>query len=216
MKKAAQIRKALLDGFDPYLAAWPSNGEIRGWNSPRSVFEMIDRGRRVESYLEVGSWLGSSAVAAYQAFPHLHSLVCVDTWLGSAEHWTDQGNPSHAMGRTPDGQPHLYETFLGNMKRAGLKDLVIPLRVPSTIGAQIVAHHQLAFDVIYLDGDHETTAVEADCHAWWPLATKVMMGDDFSDPRFGVAKAVRRFMKSESIPLNRLEVVDGNFWILRK
>lgn len=187
---------------------------IERWTDPQRVFENIASAMQVTDYLEVGSWLGGSAIRAFECFEKVESITCVDTWLGSAEHWT-QSHPSHNLHRTPTGQPGIFGKFLANMKAARIADEVAPVRLPSTIAAEVMAHHDLTFDVIYLDGAHDFASVLADCRAWWPRTRRVLMGDDWADPRFGVSHAVLRWLnhpKTAATPANLR--VDGNFWMV--
>ena len=67
--------------------------DLQGWNGDHEVFgQLIDR-LRPKLVVEVGTWKGQSAITMGR---HLERqgqgarLVCVDTWLGALEFWTDQ------------------------------------------------------------------------------------------------------------------------------
>lgn len=191
-------------------------GPVERWTDPAKVFANIATGLEVHDYLEVGSWLGGSALRAAEVFQRLESIACVDTWLGSAEHWT-QDHPSHDLLRTHSGQPGIYGRFLANIVAAELFEKVAPIRLPSEVAAPVMARCGLAFDLIYLDGAHDYASVIRDCRAWWPLVRGVLMGDDWNDPRFGVADGVLRWLnhpKTEASPKDLR--VDGNFWMVIK
>lgn len=72
-------------------------------------------------------------------------------------------------------------------------------------------------DVVYIDGDHNAPAVQADLKAWWPRIKPGgrMYGDDFIESgSWGddVTRAVRDFAQKEGVRLR----VDFNQWILDK
>lgn len=201
------------DSFDPYLAA-AEKGELRGWTDPSAIFAQVGQSFRPRNYLEVGSWLGLSAIRAARTMPELETIACVDTWLGAAEHWTDTGRPDHDMFRDEAGQPRLYETFLRNILDADLAHQVVPVRLPSTIAAEVMEHHRIGWDVIYIDGSHSYRDVLNDLYAWWPRCQRVMIGDDWSDPRFGVADAVVRFLAARETARPADLRVSGNFWMI--
>lgn len=214
--KAADILATLYGpGADVWADAHLDPPALTRWTDPAKPFAAVAAALEVRDYLEVGSWLGGSALRAAATFaPHLKSLTCVDTWLGSAEHWT-QDDASHDLHRLPSGQPGLYGDFLGHMVDADLCDLVAPVRLPSQVAAEVMRRHRFSFDLIYLDGAHDYASVLADCRAWWPRCRQVLMGDDWNDPRFGVSTAVLRWLnhpKTEARPADLR--VDGNFWMV--
>lgn len=189
--------------------------ELQGWTNPTPIFEHLASRLPVRDFLEVGSWKGVSAYKAAQAFPDLESITCVDTWLGAAEHWIEPERDGHDLHRGLDGQPRIYDVFRANMRRAGLCHLVAPIRLPSTIAAEVAAARGLMWDIAYIDGSHTATDVTADCLAWWPLVRHALVGDDWSDDRFGVAEGVLDFMHAHGIPARRLQATAG-FWVIVK
>ena len=156
---------------------------------------------------EVGSWAGLSALRFAQAFPHGH-IVCVDTWLGSSEHWLDRDNPRHDL-RMVNGRPDIYGEFMATAANYG--DQITPLPQTSIIAAQILKKAGFKFDLIYIDADHSYDGVRGGIRAFLPLLKEggVMYGDDFSDPRFDVALAV-------SHELAGFKVYEANWWHWRK
>lgn len=212
--KAADILRAI---YGAKAEVWDDalpEGRLHRWTDPEVVFQNVAKGLHVHDYLEVGSWLGGSAIRAAEVFPEIQSITCVDTWLGSAEHWT-QDHPSHDLDRAPSGQPQIYGRFLANMVDRDLCDLVAPVRLPSEVAARVMQRCGFGFDVIYLDGAHDYASVIADCRAWWPLTRGVIMGDDWNDPRFGVAAGVIRWLQHPNTEANPRDLrVDGKFWMV--
>ena len=77
------------DGFD--LSGYPDI--VHGWNSESGIFLHHIERLKPNLIVEVGSWLGKSAMhmarcLGVAGLRDTH-IVCVDTWLGSLEWWTD-------------------------------------------------------------------------------------------------------------------------------
>ena len=173
------------DGFTPLSAP-----ESWTWNYDREFLQGIYRRiPQPQLIVEVGSWLGNSAIEASKFYATKlnwrdFTLICVDTWLGSAEHWT-RPDPGRSLARV-HGFPVLYEPFLSNIVYAGLEDLILPLPQTSVNAARILHHFQLqyqfSFDWVYLDASHETMDVETDLKMYWPLVRSggVLFGDDWN------------------------------------
>lgn len=135
---------------------------------------------------EVGSWLGHSAIQAAKYYATRRerefTLICIDTWLGSVEHWL-RPEMRKDLDRQ-QGYPVIYPYFLSNVLLSGLSDYILPLPQTSANAARILQHHQLLFDWIYLDASHEAEDVRLDLTLYWPLVRPggFLMGDDWSWP----------------------------------
>ncbi len=167
-------------GFDP--SPWPD--DIQGWRSEHPVLlNAIDR-LRPARVLEIGSWKGRSAL--YMA-RHLRDLglaceiVCVDTWLGSAEHWLRRQRGWYESLRIAHGVPRLYYTFLANVVRAGLQDWITPFPTTSQTATKVLAELGVRFDLCYVDAAHEYDPVSQDLAACWELLDDpgILIGDDY-------------------------------------
>lgn len=211
-QSAYDARQALHGTQDIYSGVIP-RGTVRRFTDVLPLYQRLKQdGFDPCNACEVGSWAGYSALAFAQTFAA--PIVCVDTWLGSEEHWTQPDAPQHAMHRT-NGRPRLYEEFLESTHAC--RNWITPLPLPSNIAARVLAHHGFKFDLIYLDGDHSKEGVQADIGAYWPLLAEggMMIGDDYSDPRFGVKEAVLSRFGMDAFD-RPYEVVAGNWWIVRK
>lgn len=139
------------------------------------------------SIVEVGTWRGRSALLLLELNPEA-TIACVDTWLGSAEHfigWRDAYPESEFPEMNPAG---LFEQFVVNVwdKRSR----IIPVRLDSWSGLRVLRHKQFTPDFVYLDGGHSYEIVSrdlAEITAAWPAAPVVC--DDYGWD--GVAQAVR-------------------------
>lgn len=131
-------------------------------------------------YVEVGSWIGESAIALAEGSPHA-LILCVDTW---------EGSPSD---RTRDlskdaGTDAVFEAFKKNTKGYN----IAPLRKSSLDVAKNGAWANQ--DLIHIDADHEYESVKSDILAWWPHLKDggVMSFHDYLTAGFpGVTRALR-------------------------
>ena len=64
-------------------------------------------------------------------------LLCVDTWLGTTTAWLHPDQQGNTLYRRA-GFPSVYYQFLHNVAAAGLDDIIVPLPLPSTMGALYV------------------------------------------------------------------------------
>lgn len=152
--------------------------------------------------VEVGGWKGKSAAYMGVLLANSGKTIrydVVDTWLGSAEHVDD---PDVQHGR-------LYDVFLANT--ATVREYVRPVRSTSVEAA--ASYPDASLDAVFLDGDHSTAAVVADCQAWWPKVKPggVLMGHDRD--WVTVAHGVKAFEQFVGV---KLHPVSQRSWMLQK
>ncbi len=164
--------------------------DTQGWNSHSPVFkEMIER-TRPKIIIEVGSWKGASAIHMGRLAKSLcldTKIICVDTWLGSYEHWANNMLP------IKNGHPQIYEQFLANVVKLEMQDVIIPFPSTSTIAARLLRYHyKIQADLIYIDASHDYNDVSDDIKNYKPLLSEkgLMFGDDFSQTWPDVQRAV--------------------------
>ena len=192
--------------------------DIQGWNSEDPSFEQLISDVRPHSILEVGTWKGASALHMARVCDGLAlsetPIVCVDTWLGALEFWTNPTSELHAGLRTVAGYPSVYHTFASNVVQLKQGHRIIPLPLPSLTAARLLLAQKLQFNMIYIDASHEEVDVREDCRAFWPLVAPggVLFGDDYGPFWPGVVAAVDGFVARRRLPLE----VRGEKWIVRK
>ena len=170
------------DGFDP--APYPE--DLQGWGSHHPLLAEAIQVVRPRLVCEVGSWKGRSAINMARAVKQLGldtEIVCVDTWLGSPEHWLKMDPAWYDSLRIRNGLPQLYYTFLANVVRAQLSDVITPFPNTSENAAAIFRHLDVKFDLIYLDAAHQYEAVKRDLNIYYDLLADdgLMIGDDYID-----------------------------------
>lgn len=206
--ESAGFRKILklLHAVDPYddFAGNASTVDLQGWGSDAPLLRQAVEAIKPAIVIEVGTWKGKSAItiAGWLKALNVPSVViCVDTWLGSTEHITDQGGLQfRADLKLKNGYPQLYYTFLNNVVSSGHQDMIIPFPNTSENAAVVFGQLGLKADLIYIDASHEHDAALRDFRAYWPLVSErgAMICDDFiSWP--GVTSALGCFVRETKI-----------------
>ncbi len=199
--------RPLLHRRDPYAGfdwqAYPDDPS--GWGGDSPAFAELVAEVRPGRIIEVGTWKGASALTMARALRQLGldaEILCIDTWLGALEFWTDLDDAArHGALELEHGYPTVYRRFLANVCHAGLQDLVTPFPLPSATAAQWFALRGIRADLIYLDGSHEEEDVYQDLVAYWDLLRPggVLFGDDWAWD--GVRMAVERFAREQRLPI---------------
>ncbi|MBY0429901.1 MAG: class I SAM-dependent methyltransferase, partial [Rhodospirillales bacterium] len=142
------------------------------------------------------------------------SILCVDTWLGSSEHWLRREWRDRL--RLVNGYPSLYHHFLANVARAGLDRHFVPLPMTSRDAAAVLREIDLQADLIYLDAGHDEASVREDIANYWPFVRPggAMFGDDYEKIWPGVVTAVDDFLgRATDIAVSG---IDGSKWVAQK
>lgn len=200
--KAADLIQDLF-GEDIYAGFDKSAHELdlQGWGRHDFLFKVAETlAPRV--IVEVGVWKGRSALGLATMRKRIDAdftLICVDTWLGSQEHF--EKTFRHGLQRA-HGYPHLYEQFLANVLHRGHQDVIVPLPIASLSAAQLLKVRGLKPDLIHIDGGHGYLEVKADIESYWPLLAPdgVMILDDYGVWQ-GVTRAVNEFAAERALPL---------------
>lgn len=194
--------------------------DVQGWHSTHEIFGKLIEETRASTIIECGSWKGASAIhmgsiLKLETSPDMEfSLYACDTWLGGIDHDLHQEESTSVLKRER-GYPMIYQQFLYNVAKAGLQQHIVPVVQTSVNAARLLRAHRILAGLIYIDGSHEGMDPFFDILAYWPLLKNggIMFGDDWEFP--DVKASVFRFL-CETKMWHRLEVVDENFWIIRK
>ena len=180
--------------------------KVQGWNSTsHSLKHAIDTAQP-ETIVEVGTWLGASAL--FMAAHSPAQIICVDTFLGSNEILWRQGNVKDVT----ENFSQVYDQFCANITHANLNERISPLPMTSSSAAELFAKEQVKIDMVYIDAGHREREVYADLQDWWPLTNKVVVGDDYDSSWSGVISAANRFASENNL---NLEVMDSKFLLFR-
>jgi len=227
------IRK-LFQGEDPLkgIHGEPLPGYAYMWGGDLAVFAALIEEEKPELVVEVGTWLGASAVTMGSRMIRLGIdgvVVCVDTFLGDPEwrEWKEERAAPWKMDafkslNLVNGFPNMYETFLKGIIASGLEKRIVPFPATSIQAYFFMKREGIVPDLIYIDGDHSERQVYEDVETYYSLlgGGGLIFGDDFNDPRWeGVTIAVTRFARENGlkVELSVDEVRNKKrFWKIRK
>lgn len=192
---------------DPYVGfkvEEDANYRIISTQEGPEVFDYLISNVRPKLILEVGSWQGSSAIYMAQLLEKYNVedavIICVDTWLGSPEHWLNTASHvndtwSYDNLKITQGFPNIYKTFLSNVINTGNQHRIIPFPQTSENAFTILKHLGIKFDLIYLDAAHEYEIVKQELNLFSELISEqgILFGDDYGWWP-GVTQAVDNFI----------------------
>jgi predicted O-methyltransferase YrrM len=149
--------------------------------------------------VEFGSWEGRSATTFLLEARSLgleSKIVCVDTWLGSSEHWQNlmpDTEWSFERLKVRNGEPQILETFWQTIRNHGLTEETSIVRAPTRFAAPFLKRTRVEPELVYIDADHSFGAVLEDLRLAASIigAGGVIAGDDFTWQ--SVRMAVGRF-----------------------
>jgi hypothetical protein len=200
------------DGFD--FRSYPF--DAHGWGGESGAFRQLIEETKPTLIIEVGTWKGASALemaAVTRAAALPTQILCVDTWLGALEFWTDQNDPErYSSLRLRNGYPTVYYQFLANVCHKGFQEHIVPFPQTASIASLWLRYYGIRSEMVYIDASHEEEDVYQDLCNYWDLVCEngVLFGDDYSWD--GVRLAVDRFAVEER---RKLEFI-GDKWVLRK
>lgn len=173
------IRKQLYNDHDIYGGFEPHELQLQGWNSDSPCFNEYISELKPDLIIEVGSWKGCSAIYMAGVCKELGlntEIICIDTWLGSVEHWG-----SSCVSILKNGRPMLYEKFLSNVILSDATDYITPMPIDSVNGALVLERRNIKADIIYIDAGHEYDSVFADFTNFKKLVRPggIIIGDDW-------------------------------------
>ncbi len=189
------LMATLLGGHNPY-AGFNSDRfrpDMQGWNSHHEFLTTTIDLLQPKLVVEVGVWKGGSSIhmaKALKAQPQPGSLISIDTWLGSWEHYEQPSFfPSLLM---QNGYPTLFNTFLTNVVESGVSDVIIPLPLDSANAFHVLLRKGIRAQVIHIDAGHDFDAVFSDLRMWWQILEPggYLIADDY-DPEGKVWPSVR-------------------------
>lgn len=135
--------------------------------------------------IEVGSWVGESALAMAQGLGDAGGIIyCVDHWQGAP------GDATFKLAQALSPEK-AYELFMENTSPL-IGSVIRPLR-----GASLEVAASLppqGADLVFIDADHSYEGCKADILAWLPhlRSDGIIFGHDFEKEQFpGVVRAVK-------------------------
>jgi predicted O-methyltransferase YrrM len=173
-----------------------------------SIFKDVESALNPRVVIEVGSWEGASTISWAH---HSEIVICIDTWLGSVEHYENAIHFVDASGAyqeidlsntewsrdslaREDGYPSIYRTFADNIRRYNLQNKVVPITLDSHQAFIILEKAAVKADIVYIDASHDYYAVMNDLVRSYKVLSDDghVCGDDYG---LEVAMAVNEFCR---------------------
>lgn len=146
--------------------------DVEGWCDFRPLYYAIaDSLPEGGNFVEIGSWMGQSAVTICQRLQDIKKTVtvfCVDTFEG------EQNQPAHLEIVAGMGGSTRWK-FEENIKAAGVDGMIETITADSVNAAGHFEDSSL--DGVFIDAAHDYESVVKDVAAWWP---KVKPGGIFA------------------------------------
>jgi hypothetical protein len=205
------INKNIYNGFTPL------SEDLSGWNGSSSIFKKLIEEIKPKTIIEVGTWKGQSAINMGKSVKELNldtTIHCVDTWLGAIEFWSSHRETDERNLLQLHGYPQIYYQFLSNVVHNNLQDVILPFPNTSENGYRYFRDNTINAELIYIDASHEEEDVYKDVSNYFKLLNNggIIFGDDYQSWS-GVRTSVTKFVKENNL---KVEIVEDNFWIIKK
>jgi len=171
----------------------------------KEIFYILSQLIEPKIVLEIGSWEGSSALSWGKATEEYNTtILCVDTWLGSVEHYEnvlcydDEWSRDHLF--LNDGYPTIYKTFVTNIRQNNLQDRIIAIPIDSRQAFIILEKNNISPDICYIDAAHDYDSVLSDLNGAKTIKSGIICGDDYYYHNgSGIRDAVHDFANENSL-----------------
>lgn len=180
--------------------------QIPGWFDFADIYDhLIARARDGAVFVEVGAYLGRSSLYLASRIQWSGKKIRVyvvdrwDGWLYDDCYPRSSADQSSAAGADSED---VFWHFIRNVRRAGVEDVICPLKMPSEQAASLFEDGTI--DFVFLDADHGYEAVRRDLEAWFPKVKRrgVLGGHDYLHPDFpGVRRAADEFFTEQQLPV---------------
>jgi predicted O-methyltransferase YrrM len=166
-----------------------SIADVQGWMTRAQACRLWDRASELsdgDRVVEIGSYHGRSAIVLASGSSTGVQVVCIDPHGGN-----DRG-PQQYEGEFEEGQRD-HETFVGNLRQAGVLDRIRHIRKASQDAADDVAGEVA---VLYIDGAHRYNPARADIERWGRKVSRggtLLIHDSFSSVGVTLALATTLF-----------------------
>jgi cephalosporin hydroxylase len=154
--------------------------------------------------IEVGSWVGESAIAIAAGLKHGGTVYCVESFEGDGS--SDPINRAIAT----LGSDYIKGVFLSNTEGS-------PIRLIEGKSQDVAKNTEKSdADFVFIDAGHTYEDAKADIEAWWNHVAPNgwMCGDDYCEHYPGVVQAVNEFFVERNIPVKCIDGTD--LWVVSK
>lgn len=188
--EASQVRGRIYGDHDVYANVEMLPPDMQAWSTDQEAFELCIRELQPKIIVEVGTWKGWSAfkmVEICRQYYEDFQIICVDTWLGSVEHWmmnfqNSEGEYITSVRDTlKNGRTTLYELFLSNVVHKGYEKYITPFPIDSINAAYYLYNAKIVPDMVYVDAGNEYQSVKIDLYNYAQILKPYgyLLGDDW-------------------------------------
>lgn len=217
------VRRTVLDrlfnGSSPFHGFPPAHAQrllrrkrIKGWGSTGAVFENLIRKVKPRTIIEIGSFLGASAIHMAELTQRLGlktQILCIDDfrgWPGFRDRFRDI--------KMVNGDVMLMYQFMQNVAYSNCTDIILPVPFSTGFALAKLCEWGIYGDLIEVDAGHDFHSAWADINRAHAILRPggVMFGHDYftaADNR-GVRRAVNLFAKVKGLTV----YADGQHWVI--
>lgn len=146
--------------------------------------------------VEIGSWQGKSTIYLAEGAKQSKNgrVYAIDHFRGNL------GLASYYK-INKDDLSDLKDSFLTNINKAGLSDVVKLLNMNSREAADILKNQKVRARLLFIDGDHSYEGVKNDFDNYFDLVLDggIIILDDYRKDSDGIVKFVNELIKKEQI-----------------
>lgn len=218
------VRRTLLDrlfnGTSPFHDFPPKHAvkrlrrttRVKGWGSNGAVFENLIRRVRPRTIVEVGTFLGASAIHMAELtrrFGLQTQILCVDDFRG----WAGFRDRFKNIAMV-NGDVLLYYQFLQNVVTFNQSESVLPVPFSSGSALMKLCEWGVFAELVEIDAGHDFLSAWSDINRGYQILRPggVIFGHDYftaADNR-GVRRAVDLFARIHNFKVN----IDGQHWVI--
>ena len=147
---------------------------IDGFVSEGELEWLYEQALKMETIVEIGSWMGKSTYALCTGCKG--KVYAVDHFRGSVEHY-------YRMRTGLD----LYGIFMNNMKEFTNLE-VFKMTSEEASKSKLIPEF---VDMVFIDGSHDYNSVISDFRLWYPRVKKLFCGHDYAQD--GVPMALKEY-----------------------
>ncbi|KAI3835335.1 hypothetical protein MKW98_020451 [Papaver atlanticum] len=218
------IRQTLLhkvyNGTSPYSEFPPPHINslikqkiIKGWGSKGAVFENLIRKVKPTTIIEVGTFLGASAIHMAELTRSIGlktQILCVDDFRG----WAGFRDERFKDIQMVNGDIMLMYQFMQNVVYSNATELILPIPFSTQSTLDKFCEWGILGDLVEVDAGHDFHSAWSDINRAYKILRPagVMFGHDYftsADER-GVRRAVNLFARVNGFRVQ----VDGQHWVI--
>jgi hypothetical protein len=186
--------------------------KVKGWGSNGAVFENLIRKVKPKIIVEVGTFLGASAIHMAELTQQLGlrtQILCIDDFRGWAG-FRDQFKNIAML----NGDVLLYYQFLQNVVTFNKTGSILPVPFSSGSALMKLCEWGVWADLVEIDAGHDFLSAWSDINRGFRILRPggVIFGHDYftAADNKGVRRAVDLFAKIHGFKVN----IDGQHWVI--